>query len=487
MSEKTKSARHALAAIRRAPWAIMPEALETICGVAARDLADISAAREIRDRKHRAVHRAVGTPLTERQLVTVRGGVAILPVTGPIFPHADLFSEMSGATSIETLALEFQASLDAANVEHILLDIDSPGGVVFGIAEFAEMLRTSAKPVTAYVSGLGASAAYWIATAAQDLVIHETALVGSIGVVMGYEVQESADRDGYRQFEMVSSNAANKRPDMTTEEGRAQVRAELDALEAVFIGAVALNRGVSPETVISDFAQGGIRVGADAVAANMADRLGTFEETLASLSAGNPAAFRGGTHLSSKGDHLMADKNNAPAAEATQPEITADYIKTTHPQVAAALIDEGVESGRQAAQAEAGIDSENAAKMAAEAERTRILGIEEHALPGHEKLVAEMKADGKTTPEQAAVRILQAEKQQGAAALQGRADADKDMANVQPAPSSTGDRTPPDTSTLSVEDKAKADWVKNEKGLQADFGGDFNAYLAECKVLAAKG
>lgn len=45
----------------------------------------------------------------------------------------------------------------------------------------------------------------------------------------------------------------------------------------------------------------------------------------------------------------------------------------------------------------------------ATAERERIQGIESHATFGHEELVKEMKFDGKTTPDQAAARILAAE------------------------------------------------------------------------------
>lgn len=62
----------------------------------------------------------------------------------------------------------------------------------------------------------------------------------------------------------------------------------------------------------------------------------------------------------------------------------------------------------------------------ADAERARILGIEKAALPGHAELIAGLKADGKTTPAEAALRVVEAEQAQGAnrlAAIRGVEDA----------------------------------------------------------------
>src|SRR5258708_39164149 len=83
-------------------------------------------------------------------------------------------------------------------------------------------------------------------------------------------------------------------------------------------------------------------------------------------------------------------------------------LKADHPQLHAAILTEGHAAGMLEGQS-----------AGATAERERILGIEANAIPGHDVLVAEMKADGKTTPDQAAGRILAAER----SVIQGRADA----------------------------------------------------------------
>jgi ClpP class serine protease len=59
----------------------------------------------------------------------------------------------------------------------------------------------------------------------------------------------------------------------------------VDDLAAIFVDAVALHRGVSADTVLSDFGQGGVFVGQHAVTAGLADRVGTFEQTLSGPSA----------------------------------------------------------------------------------------------------------------------------------------------------------------------------------------------------------
>jgi len=212
--------------------------------------------------------------LAGAQRAYVVDGVAVLPVTGPIFPRANLMTDMSGATSVAVLLNDYRVALAARDVVATMLVIDSPGGAVSGIASFVDAVRAGNKPTTAFVSGTAASAGYWIACACSEIVIERTAMVGSIGVVAVVGKQVAPDRDGEIAVEIVSSNAPNKRPDLTTEDGAGIVRATLDQLETQFLGDVARGRGVTTAKVRADFGQGGVKVGAAAVAAGMADRVG---------------------------------------------------------------------------------------------------------------------------------------------------------------------------------------------------------------------
>lgn len=263
-------------------WAIQEEWLRRILALTNREDLDPDWARQIReDRLTRpsALAAQRGRPLDGARSARVRDGVAIIDVTGPIVRRADLFSDISGATAVEALSRDFDIARRDSLVEAILLVFDSPGGEVTGIGEFARMIASARtdKPVWAYVEGLGASAAYWLASAAEQVIIDDTAILGSIGVVMA--VPDPAKRTS-REIEIVSSQSPNKRPDVTTERGRQLLQTIVDDTAAVFITDVARNRTVSEETVMRDFGQGGVMVGKVAVVAGLADRLGSFEQTL---------------------------------------------------------------------------------------------------------------------------------------------------------------------------------------------------------------
>jgi len=267
-----------LGKIRSEPWAITDQYMQTIL--------------EIADRQNMSpdqVAKELGRPLQNTYDVELRDGVAILPVSGPLFRYANLFTAISGATSYELLARDFEAALNNPQVRAILLNIDSPGGEANGVSEFADQvfLARGTKPVVAYVGGMAASAAYWIASAADEIVVADTALLGSIGTVMTITDTRARDeKNGVRTYEVVSSQSPYKRNDPATPEGRSRYQALVDSLSEVFVNKVASYRGVDPATVLSDFGQGDVFVGQAAVAAGLADRTGSFESALSDLSSG---------------------------------------------------------------------------------------------------------------------------------------------------------------------------------------------------------
>ena len=259
------------------PWLMLPGALDNLLTIA--DRMGDPAALETR----------TGGRLENSRTVSVRSGVAIIPVVGPVFRYANLFTEISGATSTQILATDLQAALDDPKVNAIILNIDSPGGVAAGINELADQIYAARdrKRIVAYIGGTGASAAYWVASAASEIVIDETALAGSIGVVVEAVVENEAV-SGHKRYQIVSRNAPNKRVDLATEEGRAKVGETIDAMGDVFVAKVGRNLGVDPDRVpqMGDF--GGLRVGAAAVESGLAHRLGSLEALIFELA--KPAA-----------------------------------------------------------------------------------------------------------------------------------------------------------------------------------------------------
>lgn len=260
-------------------WAIEPEMLERMRQIASREYSDIE-----------AVERERGVPLENTRKTEVReGGVAIIPITGPIFRYANIFVNYCGGTATSLLARDFHQCLENPNVKSIIFEINSPGGEATGISEFAEMVYQARgrKPLTARVGGHGCSAAYWIASACDEIVCADTAVLGSIGCCVTLLDTTEADKKlGYKEKTLRSNVSPNKCLDPTTTEGEKQLQATIDVIGEVFVAAVARNRGISPEKVISDYGAGAVSVGAGAVTAGLADRLANLEDVIAELSGG---------------------------------------------------------------------------------------------------------------------------------------------------------------------------------------------------------
>lgn len=262
------------------PWAVYEPALREYLSIAQR-LGD----------GPEAVAARLGRKLENTHQVTNRDGVAVVPIDGPIFRHADMFTEVSGAVSVERLALDLRTAIDDAQIKAVVLNVDSPGGEMNGIHELAGQIRAAAtvKPVWAYVGGKAASGGYWLASAASRVVVDRTALLGSIGVIMSLVDDAPVAREGRpKSYRFVSSQSPDKRPDLETDAGRLGIQTMVDRLGAEFIGSVALHRNVTAEHVLEHFGRGGLLVGADAVAAGMADELGSFESVVRAIVTAKP-------------------------------------------------------------------------------------------------------------------------------------------------------------------------------------------------------
>ena len=365
-------------------WAILPETLQEMYQLYTQAIERKESGISL---DVEAVAAKLGRPLDNSQTVTIRDGIAIIPIDGPIFRYANLFTEISGARSIETLATDFQEARTNPNVKAIVLEINSPGGEADGTSELAQHIASARgeKPIVAYVSNLGASAAYWIASAADEIVANKAASLGSIGVVCSVCVHKDKNH-----LEFVSSQSPNKRPNVESEGGRAQIQTWLDSLADVFINSVAQNRSMLVENVIEKGGKGGLKVGQQAVDAGLADRLGTLEEVIAELSDSNTQNLNSrfmlqGGNTSTKGVGTMADKQPEKKIEETDKKPAAvDPPKDEKPDAKvddksaelAAAQAENEELKRKLAEAET--DKAAQAKEN-EAVKTRVANLEKEA------------------------------------------------------------------------------------------------------------
>ncbi|WJO23209.1 S49 family peptidase [Pseudomonas soli] len=381
------------------PWLMMPDALDNLLTISDRMGDPVALATKRGER------------LEESRRVTMRGNVAVVPVTGPIFRYANLFTEISGATSTQVLATDIQRALDDPKVKSIVLNIDSPGGVASGINELAEMIYAgrARKRIVAYIGGMGASAAYWIASAAGEIVVDETSLAGSIGVVVEAVVEDDK-KAGRARYQIVSRNAPNKRPDLGTEEGRAKVGETIDAMAEVFVSKVARNLGVAAEKVPEMGDHGGIRVGADAVKHGLAHRTGSLESLITELA--KPAI--------------------------TPPRIhTMTTVKTTA-ELRTAIAAGTDPNTIEIAQAEQ-VDTTAIRTEATTAERDRIKGINALAVKGFEKEIGAAIDDGSSV-EATALSLLKASQDRGISLAGIKSDAQGVTGTAPPAGGKEGER-----------------------------------------------
>src|SRR3990172_13252741 len=122
---------------------------------------------------------------SERTMGSGGNAVAVIPIVGTLIPRGNMLLESSGAVSVQRVTAAFRAALNDPEVGSILLDIDSPGGQVGGIEELSNEIYQARgqKPITAVANTLAASAAYWLARAAGELVGAPSGGGGGIGGV----------------------------------------------------------------------------------------------------------------------------------------------------------------------------------------------------------------------------------------------------------------------------------------------------------------
>lgn len=216
-------------------------------------------------------------------------GVAVVPVYGVLSHRAYAVQNSSKPlTSTEALAAQLRAAAADPEVGTIIMDVDSPGGSVFGVQELGDVLtqirESSGKHLVAVANNMAASGGYWIASQAHELVITPSGMVGSIGVIVPHtDASAMRERVGVKT-EYISAGkfkAEGFSDGPLTEEHRAHLQGQVDAYYAAFTKAVAKGRGIDVGTVRGEaFAEGRMRLAADAVKNGMADRVGTLDDTI---------------------------------------------------------------------------------------------------------------------------------------------------------------------------------------------------------------
>ncbi len=219
------------------------------------------------------------------------GSTAIVPVLGPIMSRQNFFF-----WSYDEIIRDVELAVADETIERIMLDIDSPGGMVAGCDDCATALRVAGleKPLSAHTGGLMASAAYWLASAASEIVASRSATIGSIGAIIRYiDIEGIIKKAGGRVIEVVAEQSPMKALDPESKAGQAELQALVDGAAELFIDAVAENRGENSDFIQRRYGAGLVFKAGEAKSRTMIDQLAGFDEYLADLAARESNAIEG--------------------------------------------------------------------------------------------------------------------------------------------------------------------------------------------------
>lgn len=254
-------------------WAILPEALDALIektSLHARGITIEGAASPRRDSRSRG------------------GAVAVIPVQGPIRQHGGgLFEMLFGGASTDQLADDFRSAMADEEVRAVLLDIDSPGGSVFGVSELANEIykaRGKGKPIYALANGTAASAAYWIGAAADEFYVTPSGLAGSIGVfAVHHDISEMAAKDGVKPTIISAGKYKTEGNEFEplSDDAHGAIQARIDEYYDLFISDIAKFRGTTEAKVRNGYGEGRALTAKAALSAGLVDKVMSYQAALA--------------------------------------------------------------------------------------------------------------------------------------------------------------------------------------------------------------
>jgi len=248
----------------------------------------------------------------------IQNGKAVIPLRGVIMNSVPWYFSFLDIPAVNVNALRevIRKAVQDEAADEILLDVESPGGEVWGTQETADAIYEAnrVKPVHAHVSNLAASGAYWLSSQAGRITANDTAEVGSIGVYMVYvDMSKRDEKEGYKVVVIRSGEFKGIGLDEITE---AQIESEqriVDGLAGKFVAAVARGRSMDVERV-GGLATGQTWLAQEAGALGLIDGIQSFDSAL----AGVPSA------LFSQG---MEDNKMAGEKKPEAPSVDVDKVR----------------------------------------------------------------------------------------------------------------------------------------------------------------
>jgi signal peptide peptidase SppA len=234
-----------------------------------------------------------------QQLRKVNGRVAVMPIHGVIEQRMSPMGYTFGGFSTEDGEAALRSMVDNPSIDAIVLHVDSPGGSTYGVQEFSDAIfeARGKKKIYAVADSTAASAAYWIASAADTFIATPGGDVGSIGVYMVHADESKAWDNMGVKFSIIKAgkHKAEGNPfEPLGTEGRDYFQGLVDDTYGKFIDTISRNRKTSRSTVREKFGQGRLVSADSAKEAGMIDRVMPFSEVMGKLinGSGGPAKAR---------------------------------------------------------------------------------------------------------------------------------------------------------------------------------------------------
>ena len=241
--------------------------------------------------------------------------IAVIPIHGTLVQRTAGLDALSGLTSYQSIAQQFDAALADPSVRGIVLDIDSPGGEAAGVFDLADKIHAArqTKPIWAAANDAAFSAAYALASAASRIFVTRTAGVGSIGVIALHVDQSRREANAGLTYTPILAGArkndgSSHQP--LTPEARAAIQTEVDRLYELFVLTVAEQRDSAAEAIRAT--EAGLFFGQDALDAGLADSIGTLGDAVQQLHTELDAVAR---PISLESPPMSTPESTAPAVD----------------------------------------------------------------------------------------------------------------------------------------------------------------------------
>lgn len=289
----------------------------------------------------------------------ITNGIAVLPVSGTLVSKTRSLQPYSGMTGYNGIIARLQQAMSDPGVDGILLDMDTPGGMVSGAFDCADIIARmrDIKPIWALANDMNCSAGQLIASAASRRLVTQTARTGSIGVMMAHSNYGAALKTQgvevtliYSGDHKVDGNPYEKLP----KDVRDGFQTRIDATRRMFAEKVAAYTGMSVQSVLDT--EAAVFSGQESVDAGLAEELVNNTDALNVMRE----SLNKRKTISPGGNMEKVTTASAAAADAIQATASAEQTNTV--ESAAAVVASPAEVSAQVA-------------AAVSAENGRIMGI----------------------------------------------------------------------------------------------------------------